>query len=191
MPQGGVSKSTDAGEHWSEYRSGTVLAIDPMDPDTVYGPGSEKGQDRLMRSRDAGETWVAILKEYTYAVAVDPNNPNVIYTAVRRGISSSDVFKTTDGGLSWTSRRTVLANFLTIDPEDSQIIYIGTDRYGLYKSADGGQSWRGVGPSRDWVYSVTIDEENPRIIYAATNSNGLYKSENRGESWERLSTFAP
>ncbi|MBI3658460.1 MAG: hypothetical protein HY232_18810 [Acidobacteria bacterium] len=187
---GGVSKSTDAGEHWSELRPRTVLAIDPTDPDTVYGPGYEKGQRRLMRSTDAGETWVAILNQLTGPMAIDPNNPNVIYAAVSRSISSSDVYKTTDGGLRWTSVRTVDARFFTIDPADSQIIYIGTFRSGVYKSADGGRSWRGVGLSGQWVYSVTIDEENPSIVYAAA-INGLHKSEDRGERWERLSTFAP
>ncbi|MBI1745421.1 MAG: hypothetical protein HYR55_02405 [Acidobacteria bacterium] len=164
-----------------------MQAVDPTNPDTVYGDVG--GQRRLMRSTDAGETWATIFPDGLGPMAIDPGNPDILYMAIRTGLSTSDVYKTTDAGLTWSSTSTANLDFFAIDPQDGRYIYAGTFLAGIYRSTDGGRNWNPSGLSRQWVFSVTIDEENPNIVYAM--ADGIYKSEDRGWNWVRISTYAP
>jgi len=70
-------------------------------------------------------------------------------------------------------------------PQDPNVIYLGTSLAGVYKSTDGGQSWReiNVGFPNDGVFTMVFHPNNPDIIYVGT-SNGIYRSSNSGDLWE-------
>ncbi|MEJ2541677.1 MAG: hypothetical protein P8188_17215 [Gemmatimonadota bacterium] len=122
----GVYKSTDGGETWTDMgledtRSIGRIVIDPTDPNIVYvaaqghlwGPNAERG---LFKTTDAGRTWnkVLFVDENTGAtdLVIDPGNPAVLYVAMyqrqRRtwgfngGGPGSGIYKTNDGGATWT-----------------------------------------------------------------------------------------
>ncbi|MBI1748661.1 MAG: hypothetical protein HYR55_19050 [Acidobacteria bacterium] len=134
------------------------------------------------------------------SVAVHPNDPNTIYL----GTALGGVWKTTDGGKSWTPRTddqpSLAMGSVAIDPQNPEIIYAGTgeqnfvqdayDGLGVLKSTDGGTTWRHMGedvfvnPNGGGarISRVVIDHETPSTVYVASNW-GLFKSTDGGESW--------
>lgn len=135
----------------------------------------------------------------------DPQNSQIVYL----GFSSGGLWKTTDGGQTW---RAIFDDFpwlaiadINIDPSNSKIIYVATgdpniSGYpfvgdGIYKSVDGGQTWKNIGPAGTQVISkILINPVNPLILYASSMGlpfqrdklRGIYKSSNGGVSWEKV-----
>jgi photosystem II stability/assembly factor-like uncharacterized protein len=72
------------------------------------------------------------------------------------------------------------------DKKDQDVIYAGMKNAGVYKTIDGGLSWRPAhhGLASTQVESLLIDSQNPRILYAGT-MGGVYKTEDSGENWFR------
>jgi photosystem II stability/assembly factor-like uncharacterized protein len=174
----GIYKSTDAGKTWTHLglRDGfqiPALAIDPRNPNRVfaavlghpYGPNEERG---LFRSADGGQTWQkSIYKdENTGAsdVEIDPSNPDVIYASM------------------WEAR---------VGPWEDNNEVNGTGG-GLFKSTDGGNTWRpltdGLPKDLSQIY-LAIAPSNPRRLYAtvaiASGSLAFYRSDDAGESWTK------
>jgi photosystem II stability/assembly factor-like uncharacterized protein len=175
----GMYKSTDAGRSWTHLGlAGTQMIaqvdVDPSNPDRLfvaalghpYGPNPERG---IYRSTDGGRTFEKVLyrDEYTSGndVRIDPADPNTVYAALWQqqeafweggafGGDSGGVFKSTDGGTTWTALTVglppVLEANLAIAPSDPQVVYAmvaavnpdgGSGPIGLYRSADGGAHW--------------------------------------------------
>lgn len=135
----------------------------------------------------------------------DPKNNQIVYL----GFSSGGLWKTTDGGQTWDA---IFDNFpwlaiadINIDPSNSKIIYVATgdpniSGYpfvgdGVYKSMDGGQTWKNIGPAGTQVISkILINPINPLILYASSMGlpfqrdklRGIYKSSNGGVTWEKV-----
>lgn len=187
----GVFTSTDDGESWrSVGLTGTYvydLAIDPVVPTTLYA-GTDQG---MFRSTNGGETWSVLRTDLTdpsdpgiRILMVDPLSPSTLYAAT----GDDQVLKSTDGGVSWTTANTGLANTyvhaLAIDPTTPTTLYAGTYGEGVFKSTDAGLSWRPVnneGLRDPHVRILAIDPATPTTIYAA--GLGMFKSADGGESW--------
>jgi photosystem II stability/assembly factor-like uncharacterized protein len=177
----GIYKSTDGGRTWKHLglrqgqQIGSIL-VDPGDRNRVfvavlghpYGPNSERG---VFRSLDGGGSWQKLLfkDENTGAIdlALDPQNPRIIYASL------------------WASRR---------PPWTTDGSYDGPGS-GLYKSMDGGSSWRqltkGLPSWTDHLgrMGLGIAPSNGNRIYALVDApelGGLYRSHDAGESWERV-----
>ena len=78
---------------------------------------------------------------------------------------------------------------LVFDPTTPATLYF-YGAGGVYKSADGGETWRAVNRGlklgeTKWVYALSIDPTNPRVVFAGTR-NGVYKSENGGDTWRKV-----
>jgi photosystem II stability/assembly factor-like uncharacterized protein len=127
-----------------------------------------------------------------------PTNSNVIFV----GAPSGGIWKSTDGGSSWTTNTDELVNLgisdIKINPNNPNIMYAatgdgdGSDTYsfGVLKSVDGGNTWDTTSlfynvPQQRLVYKLLLNPSNPDIIYAATNF-GLYKSIDAAASWTRI-----
>ena len=91
--------------------------------------------------------------------------------------TSNGVFKSTDGGSSWTLSNTGLEGVrvfsLAIDPETPTTVYAGTFGSGVFKSTDGGQQWvrASAGFGDDTALALAIDPRNPGTIYAGTTTS--------------------
>jgi len=90
------------------------------------------------------------------------------------------VFKSTDGGVSWSAFNNGLTNTvvqaLALDPQTPAIIYAGTRGGGVFKSTDGGASWSAFnnGLTNTVVQALAIDPQTPAIIYAGTYGSGVF-----------------
>ena len=186
----GVYRSSDGGRRWNhlglaETHAIARIRVHPTDPDRVYvaalghpfGPNPERG---VFRTTDGGETWEKVLfrNDRTGAVdlVMDPNDPDVLYATLwevyRRpwrlwsGGEGSGIFKSTDGGDSWSeltdnpgfpARRPgspsgVLGKItVTVSGADSQRVWANVEAEdgGLYISDDGGASWTLMNAHRD------------------------------------------
>jgi photosystem II stability/assembly factor-like uncharacterized protein len=207
---GGLWKTEDSGIHFEpifdKYGNMSMgyLAIALSDPKMLYlGTGepmharSSSHGNGLWKSVDAGKTWVKAGLEKSFfipKVAVDPKNPDIVYAAAEGKLydnemdSERGLFKTTDGGKTWTNVLPVkdrgVADFV-IDPANSDIVIAAAyktfrrawtyiDRQPgnhLYKTTDGGKTWKkltaglpvGVDAGRT---GLAIFEKDPKIVYA-------------------------
>jgi TonB family protein len=116
-------------------------------------------------------------------IAINPSTPATLYAGTR----GSGVFKSTNGGTSWT---TVNSGFtatdvsvLAIDPSTPATLYAGTGSGGVFKSTNGGTSWTTInsGLTDMHVYALAIDPSTPATLYAGTT--GVFKSTDGGSSW--------
>lgn len=189
-------KSTDGGATWA-FTNGQAyyaLVIDPNDHATLYS-GTTSG---ILKSSDGGATWqsVSVLQDaadarFTEAVtsiAVSPSNSQILYITTYNAI-----LKTENSGGWWTEVGGSLAfkSLLVVDANSPDILYAGSN-LGVYKSIDGGRSWRakrkGMQPSS--VESLAIDPRDSQILYAGT-AYAFFISTDGGESWNKLSNGLP
>ncbi len=140
------------------------------------------------------------------AVAGDPRNPATFYF----GACAGGVWKTTDAGVTWNNVsdgffKTASVGALAVSDSDPNVIYAGMGEStirldvshgnGVYKSVDGGQSWRHVGlDDTRHIGKVRIHPKNPDLVYVAAlghafgrnETRGVYRSKDGGKHWERV-----
>ncbi len=140
----------------------------------------------VAKTTTGGTSWSRHILEsstvgFTYSIAFDPSNSSVVYAAGHVNLLAA-VFRTTDGGLTWSrcnSGITGMVYSIAVDPANSSILYAGTVD-GVHKSTNGGATWENVGAYG--VVSVAVDPARPTTIYAGT-SLGVYVSTNAGVDW--------
>ena len=228
---GGVWKTIDAGANWQpvfdavQASSIGAIAVARSNPNIIYvgtGEGNLRGDvtwgSGVFKSTDAGATWTSVGLADTRqigAVIVDPVDPNVVLVAAvghafgpnpQRG-----VFRTTDGGKSWS--RVLYKNDMTgaidlaADPHDPQIIFAalwqvrrqpwnfssGGPGSGLYRSADGGRTWsqitgHGLPAGILGRIDIAISAVDSQRVYAMVEAKegGLYRSDDGGKEWRRI-----
>ena len=198
----GVYKSTDGGRTWSgpmlsKSQHIARIVVDPRDPNIVYvaamgplwAPGGERG---LFKTTDGGRTWTntKYISQYTgfTDVAMDPSNPDVLYAAAlmreRREYGflpagpESGIYKTTDGGRTWTQLtqglpsgelgRIGLSVCRSRPSTVYAIIHARGNTGGLYRSDDAGATWRQMNPNNStaWYYGqVRCDPTDHEHVY--------------------------
>ncbi|MEM0999763.1 MAG: glycosyl hydrolase [Bacteroidota bacterium] len=138
-------------------------------------------------------------------IAVNPNNFHEYYVAV----ASGGVWKTTNHGVTYTPIFDAEASYsigcVTIDPNQTSTIWIGTGENnnqrsvaygdGVYKSSDGGKSWKNMGlKASEHIAKIIVDPRNSDVVYVAAygplwsdgGDRGVYKTVDGGENWEQI-----
>jgi photosystem II stability/assembly factor-like uncharacterized protein len=227
---GGLWKTTDGGMNWAAVTDGQIksasvgaVAVSESNPDTVYigmGESCIRGNimpgDGVYKSSDAGKTWTHIGFSDSDAIAkirVHPTNPNIVFVADfgKYSVPSDErgVFKSADGGRTWKKvlfkdTRTGAAD-VAIDRRNPNVMFAalweayrveyqmssGGPGSGLYKSTDGGDSWREItrnqGLPQGLVGKISIGisgADSNRIYALIENENGgLYRSDDAGTTW--------
>ena len=144
------------------------------------------GKATLYQSRDGGQSWSesGLSNLGVAALAIDRMNSSTLYV----GTQGSGVFKSTDGGVSWTAVNTGLIDLsisdLAIDPQTPSTLYAGTSESGVFKSTDGGEVWSAIGPPVPGpiVRSVAVAPAVPTTLYAAVRF-WVMKSLDGGATW--------
>jgi photosystem II stability/assembly factor-like uncharacterized protein len=75
---------------------------------------------------------------------------------------------------------------MAVNPENTQIIYAANTEGGIFKTTDGGESWKNLKWLKGSIGKIEFDTENRGLIYFASNSSGLLKTENAGEDFEKV-----
>ena len=197
------------------------------DPSTYYMGTTGGG---VWKTTDMGITWKNISDGFFKtgsigAVAVSESDPNVVYVGsgehAIRGVMThhgDGVYKSTDAGKTWKKiglDSTQQISRIAIHPKNPDIVYVAAQgaiysknrERGIYKSSDGGITWKKVLYVNDMTGGVelSMDMNNPRILYAAMNEygrlpwkvisggegSGLYKSTDAGESWQKIQDGLP
>jgi hypothetical protein len=83
----------------------------------------------------------------------------------------------------------IKVNGLVSDPNNSQIVFLATQKNGVYKSNDAGETWQPSGLSSISVKSLAVDPSHPQTIYAGCKPVSLYVSHDAGNSWEELAAM--
>ncbi|HKP47469.1 MAG TPA: hypothetical protein VJT50_12790, partial [Pyrinomonadaceae bacterium] len=208
-----------------------ALAVSTSNPEIIYAGSGEADMrsdislgNGMYKSTDTGQTWSYIGLRDTRQIGrilIDPKAADIVFVAaLGHGFGPNTergVFRTTDGGKSWTrvlyKDENTGAIDLAFDPDNSKTIYaslwnvhrVAWSAYapvtgpggGLYKSTDGGATWKeitGGGFPSGTLGRIGIDlpvSEGGKRIYAivdAHDQSGLYRSDDAGKTWARVST---
>lgn len=223
---GGFWRSDDGGRTWKnaglkDGRHIIRIVIHPRDPNTVwvavmghlFGPNEERG---VFKTTDGGKTWKKTLyinnQTGCSELVMEPGNPAVLYAGTWRlirtpyslesGGDGSGLWKSTDGGDTWTSLKTkkgLPAGVwgivgVAVAPSNPDKIYalVENEKGGLFISNDGGDTWT-LGSNdnnirqRAWYYSrVYVDPKNENTVYCP-NVNFM-RSRDGGKTFQAVNT---
>jgi uncharacterized repeat protein (TIGR03803 family) len=198
---GSVFRSTDGAATWTSSSSGlpttglsanlTSIVVDPTDAAVAY-VGSLGGG--VFKSADGGLTWASggLPGASVGTLAVDPAVPQVVYAATSGGI-----YKTINGGASWTVQNAGLTAFdiagLAIDPSNPLVLYAATSTGAggaIHRSIDAAASWTPVTtlPGKVDFRSLLVHPRSSSVIYAGTDGAGVLRSLDGGTTWAFVET---
>ena len=227
--QGGLWKTIDGGTTWIPLTDGQpslavgALAFDPTNLNTLYvgtGEPSNSGDSYygagILKTTDGGATWAQLgADKFTgmgiSGIVVDPSHPQNVYVAGSTNVaghkpllSQPGIYKSTNGGASWTGVATVCdsqgncdsPSALVMDPANPAVLYAGFDQYGVLESIDAGAHWtRFV-----WLTSsfgrvnFAVSPSNHAVLYvgfeaplvAGGTYGYLFSSIDGGQNWAEL-----
>ncbi len=222
-----VDPSMFGGLHWrliGPFRGGRALAVTgvPGQPETFYFGAVGGG---VWKTENAGRTWVPIFDKQPVAsigdIRVAPSDPNIVYVGSGEADMRSDIqqgdgmYKSTDAGKSWShigledSRQ---IGKILVEPNNPNVVYVAAlghqygpnKQRGVFKSTDGGKSWKNVldkGPDTGAI-DIAMDPDDPGVLYAAMwhtrrppwsvyppaegKDSGLYKTLDGGATWTQI-----
>ncbi len=235
---GGVFKTINGGTTWTPIMDHALsssigaIAVMQSDPSIVWvGTGEANNRQSaswgagVYKSVDAGKTWQLMGLENTNsigAVVIDPRDPDTVYIAALgdQWAASRDrgVYKTTDGGKTWTQSLFISENTgvsdIAMDLQSPGTLYAGAyerrrtvwgfdgggPEGGIYKTTDGGKTWTKLTNGLPYTdggdvgrTGLSVYRRNPNIVYARLQhaKGGIFRSEDKGSTWTRMSDFNP
>ena len=192
------------------------VVVDPKDSNVVWlGTGENASQrsahfgDGLYKSTDAGKTWARsglAASEHIGKILVDPTNSNIVWVAAQGPLFSAGgergVYKTTDGGATWTRslhvNDTTGFTDLAFDPRNPNTLFAGTYQRmrhvgqmigggpdgGVFKTTDGGRTWnkltKGLPPGEVGRIALATDPKKPGRVYALIDAKVFTPAGGRG-----------
>jgi photosystem II stability/assembly factor-like uncharacterized protein len=202
----GVFRSSDRGTTWEAVNVGleigyvSDLAINPQQPSTLY---TTTQGGAVFRTTDGAASWQQIRAASDNwsrpAIEIHPQQPSTLYIGTGNGI-----FRSRDGGNTWEpvseGLRSLYVTSLIIDPQTPTILYAGTGSVcrkdigiqstGLYRSANGGDSWHSINEQILDSSSLAINPVRTELIYSGSgynysgSANGVHRSDNGGDTWQ-------
>ncbi len=196
------------------------IAVNPDNPGHYFLAVASGG---VWKTVNNGATWIPVFdKQASYSigfVTLDPKNANTVWVGTgesnsQRSVAYGDgVYRSDDGGATWKNmglKKSEHIGKIVVDPRDSKVVYVaasgplwgpGGDR-GLYKSVDGGKTWKATLAISEntGVTDIAMDPQNPNVLFVSawqrrrhfwTLINGgpesaIYKSTDAGETWQKL-----
>jgi photosystem II stability/assembly factor-like uncharacterized protein len=191
-------KSTDGGQTWRIIKKGMIedsdifaIDIDPRNADHVIASACSG----IYETRDAGENWAKVQgipsqSRRTRAILQHPSIAGVVFAGTTEGF-----WRSGNGGAnnSWmvTTSRQLEINSIAVHPRNPNMVYIGTNNYGVMVSNDGGKNFipSNTGFSGRFVDAIVTDRENANRVYAATintttGGGFFFVSTDGGSSWQ-------
>ncbi len=230
-----IAKSVDGGKTWKSIYSWNadinlsnpnIMYATVLPSEGCYDTSTHDCRSHLVKTTDGGQTWENKLDiETNYYITLlksNPFDPNTVYIGVIKwygvqmervdrpgalydGFDTPGIFKSTDGGNTWTQLEwnipyTSELDILAIEPTSSDVLYVLTDK-ALYKSEDGGKTLEKVtsfeGKNEDPL-TLAVDPKNPQVIYltlkpidavSIKSFNGIRKSTDGGRTWLSLNGY--
>lgn len=229
---GGIWKTTNAGLTWAPVSDsigvGSVgaVAVAPSNGDVVWVGSGESNNMRssswgigAFKSTDGGKTWSKPMLPKTQHIArivIDPRDPDIVYVAAMGPLwapgGDRGVFKTTDGGATWTNTKSLSEHTgftdIVMDPNNPDVLYAASyqrerraygflpsgPESGIWKTTDAGKSWtrltKGLPEGDAGRIGLAVCRSRPNTLYATVHAkgtaNGAYRSDDAGATWRQL-----
>lgn len=215
--QGGVAISEDGGLNWAKSNHGmpgntvcTAILLDPTsssDSRTLYVGVFDKG---VYKSMDGGKNWQEAntgLGDNLFVWKIRQNSLGHLFVLSARGKRNGEtvngsLYYSDNQAASWTKLDLPEGvngpHDLMIDPDDQEIMYLscwpritetGDASGGVYKTVDGGKSWKQVFDERIRVNNAGMDPNHPEVLFINTFHNAAFRSDDSGQSWRRLEGY--
>jgi len=195
---------------------------------TIYAAAASGG---LWKTDNEGTSWIPLFdRQVTTSmgdIALDPSDPNTLWVGTgeanifRSSQAGAGIYKTMDGGKTWKNmglENTCTIARIVVDPKKPEVVYVAASGHewtpnkerGVYKTTDGGKSWKKVLYINDMTGAIDLvmDPSNNRVLYAATwqrirrkwndpriepgfSESGIYKTTDGGKSWKPVNKGLP
>jgi len=191
-------KSTDGGQTWKIIKKGIIddsdifaINLDPRNADHVIASACSG----IYETRDAGENWKKVQgipsqSRRTRAILQHPSMPGVVFAGTTEGFWRSANGGGNDSWMVTTSRQLEI-NSIAVHPRNPNMVFIGTNNYGVMVSSDGGKNFvpSNTGYSGRFVDAIVTDRENANRVYATTintttGGGFFFTSDDGGASWQ-------
>ena len=158
----------------------------------------------LWVSRDAGDSWRRVMKglwseSQVFSLTVHPREPRAVFAGANDGI-----YKSNDAGQSFERLESPMNKLhvwkVAVDPADPDILFAGTRPAALFRSQDGGHSWREL-PAQmaeecpnvriPRVTALSVDPTDHRVVWAGIEVDGVRRSTDGGDSWQTITSGIP
>jgi photosystem II stability/assembly factor-like uncharacterized protein len=217
MGDNGYFVSRDGGQsfRWTERTVGNIkaLALCRAEPSVLYATGSMSWAARdVFGSRDGGRTWQELPAEglperggrALNSIAVDPQDPSLVYLAAFAPGDGGGIYRSRDGGATWAKASGEIPAEYRIKDNVFQVSHtlaIGADRNvyasfeswegppGLWRSTDLSETWRQCTlPGAPWIGrsgAIAAHPSQPGVLLLA-KQDGLWRTADRGDTWRRV-----
>lgn len=218
-PTGGLWETTNGGATWSTKTDHQLvdlavsdIAINPLNTNVMYistgdGDGLGGGYTTLstvgvLKSLDGGNTWGPTGLNYTQAVSgptsstvnqllIHPTDTNLLLAATSFGL-----YRTLNGGLSWTQVNSDDFKSLECEPFHPSTMYAATNNGVFYRSIDSGATWTAIvaglpAAANGQRVKIAVSPADSNYVYVLEWNVGVYRSTDRGQTFTQQTSFDP
>ncbi|MBW2938795.1 T9SS type A sorting domain-containing protein [Aureisphaera sp. CAU 1614] len=202
---GGFYKSANDGDSWVKDETLPITQfyrIYPENDDRIYGGAQDNSTMRTLTG--SSNDWEIIYGGDGFQPLVDPNDSNIIYALSQYG----NIGKSINGGASFFGATNGISGGdrknwdtpIIFDPQDSQILYTGTQR--VYKTTNGAGNWTAISPDLTngagggnlnfgTIISIDVSSQDSNLIYVGTDDGNVWRTDDGGTNWINLSSSLP